>query len=278
MKTLINTESAIVIKLTDDMGLEDVLALVKEEGGKIGKISLRNVLDGTVPMASGFEIVETDDIEDKKVVTPKVEDIKVVDTPVDEDAADLAGMMALVGNSSTPAAEYNPASGEVVAADVVEDAPAPEAGSIAASLLGADGKVDKSKEIKPDQDTGVTRRRHTKKEEALIAARESSFGAMIKALEALCMTLNYVNPDHKWFELAFNATISNVEKITRKDAYLDVAPTKNGGFGFSFYVDGKSQCKRIKVAASATPAETLTELVESVTTAMAAWNKEGLIK
>ncbi|CAL9995830.1 hypothetical protein VPHK397_0186 [Vibrio phage K397] len=282
MKTLINTEAGISIQLNDTMGLEDVLTLVKEEGGKIGKISLRNVLDGTVPMASGYEIVVTEDVKLDKTKTPTVDeaavkDLEITDTPVDEDSAELANMMALVGDSSAPEAGDNPESGKLVATEgeateATEDAALiPEAGSIAASLLGKDGKVDKSKEIKPDQDMGVTRRRHTKKEEALIAARESSYGEMIKQLEALGLTLNYVNPDHKWFELAFNSMIADAAKITRKDAYLDVAPTKNGGFGFSYYIEGKSQCKRIKVPASATPAETLKELVESVKTSMASW-------
>ncbi|AUR97879.1 hypothetical protein NVP1244A_177 [Vibrio phage 1.244.A._10N.261.54.C3] len=279
MKTLLNTELAISIQITEDMGVEDVLTLVKEEGGKIGKVSLRNVLNGTVPMAGGFELIETEETEVKK---PEVKPVVVVVADVDagELAGELAEMMDLVaGAGEQPMSGTVTPEGEAEAEGEAEgEAPVVEAGSIAAMLIGKDGKVDKTKDVKPDQDTGVTRRRHTKKEEALIAARDSSFGVMIKQVEALGLTLNYVNPDHKWFELAFNATISNPEKITRKDAYLDIAPTKNGGFGFSFYVDGKSQCKRIKVPASATPAETLAELVASVTTAMASWNKEGLIK
>ncbi|QZI90427.1 hypothetical protein MYOV003v1_p0103 [Vibrio phage 207E48.1] len=284
MKTLLNTEAGISIVVSEGMGLEDVLTLVKEEGGKIGKVSLRNVLDGTVPMAGGFELIETEDAPSKPKTVKPAEKIVVTPTDgADTDGAELEGIMALVGTSSTPAAEDNPESGKLVSEgeETVHpeaDAPAIEAGSIAAMLIGKDGKVDKTKDVKPDEDTGVTRRRHTKKEEALETARGSSFGEMIKQVEALGLTLNYVNPDLKWFELAFNATIANAEKITRKDAYLDIAPTKNGGFGFSFYVGGKSQCKRIKVPASATPAETLAELIASVTTAMASWNKEGLIK
>lgn len=266
MNMLINIEAGIQIKLSPELELDDVLELVKEEGGQIGKVTLRKLLSGDIESASGFELVELDE-------SKAVEEIS-------DEAAELAALFdKQEQEEAKPEPQPEPTPEPQPEPVKEESTPTPMAGSLAASLLGTDGKVNKDLAVKPEEKSGAQRRRHTKKNDGLELGYTSEHGEWIKLLEKeFPVQLNYVHPDFKWFHLTFTKLIANPEKITRKDAFIDISRTKNGGFGFSLYVGGKSACKRIKFKKSETEAETLAELVQTVKTAIAAWESNGVLK
>ncbi|AFX93615.1 hypothetical protein G646_gp147 [Serratia phage phiMAM1] len=119
----------------------------------------------------------------------------------------------------------------------------------------------KAKNLTPQAAAEERSRRHNKREDLVEQARAGVQAELIKAVEDGVVPgvfLNYMNPDHRWFEFIITERADKEKPNARTNTYIDVAPIASGGYGFSLYVNGKSFTKRQKV--KGTVAETVAEI------------------
>ncbi|AVO22890.1 hypothetical protein HWB57_gp050 [Erwinia phage vB_EamM-Bue1] len=121
------------------------------------------------------------------------------------------------------------------------------------AVAAADKKL-KDKSLTPSAADVDRKRRHNKREDTIEVARSGKHGDDIRSIEAGVtpgLTLNYVNPDERWFEFAVTDKIDAAKPHSRTNTYVDLAPLKEGGYNFGLYVNGKSMkstIKRVRVA------------------------------
>jgi hypothetical protein len=268
-----------------DIEGKDVAAIqaeIKAAGLLIGNVTLRRMVEGALESANGFELIEGLSAEEQEETQQALaqaqeqadatEALNVAenvanDTPISADATSGASTSGDgVADTDTGAQDVKPAEGDQAAdtgtstasSDAIKDAvnaalkegdqPSDaKVGSLASSMLK---EAAKGKTLTPMAPLEERKRRHTKREEMVDAARASEHGAILAAIEAGVVPgvfLSYVNPDMRWFQFPVTE-LANPENLhARTNTYVDVAPIVSGGWGFSLYVNGKSFTKRQKI-------------------------------
>lgn len=268
-----------------DIEGKDVAAIqaeIKAAGLLIGNVTLRRMVEGALESANGFELIEGLSAEEQEETQQALaqaqeqadatEALNVAenvanDTPISADATSgVASAGDGVADTDTGAQDVKPAEDDQAAdtgtstasSDAIKDAvdaalkegdqPSDaKVGSLASSMLK---EAAKGKTLTPMAPLEERKRRHTKREEMVDAARASEHGAILAAIEAGVVPgvfLSYVNPDMRWFQFPVTE-LANPENLhARTNTYVDVAPIVSGGWGFSLYVNGKSFTKRQKI-------------------------------
>lgn len=117
-----------------------------------------------------------------------------------------------------------------------------------ATLAAAEKKL-KATNVTPSTGDSERKRRHNRREDTVEEARGGKHGQVIKDIEEKVtpkLTLNYVNPDQRWFEFVVADKVDPAKPHARTNTYLDFAPLKEGGYQFGLYVNGKSMKSTIK--------------------------------
>lgn len=244
---------------------KDVAALqveIKDAGLIIGNVTLRRMVEGVLQSANGFELIEGLSAEEQKETQQALaqaqeqahSEVSLKDAEtVDVEAPISADATAGVGNADAGEAPVSDAPVDAVKDAVnaaLEEGNQPsdaKVGSLASSMLK---EAAKGKTLTPQAALEERKRRHTKREEMVDAARASTHGPVLAAIEAGVVPgvfLSYVNPDMRWFQFPVTE-LANPENLhARTNTYVDVAPIVSGGWGFSLYVNGKSFTKRQKI-------------------------------
>lgn len=132
-----------------------------------------------------------------------------------------------------------------------------------AALAAAEATLNKkANDMKPELPKTARKRRHTKREEMVDAAKTSQHGAVLLAVEAgvtPALFLSYVNPDMRWFQFPITETADPQNLHSRKNTYLDLSPISTGGWSFGLYYAGKSATSRVKI--KETDAESLVKAI-----------------
>lgn len=254
----------------------EVQAEIKLAGLMIGNVTLRRMIEGQLESANGFELIEGLSAEEREE-TQEALDQAAANEVV---ATDGAGVKEGDGES-TPVIDSdetivqpqgdeqaNPETPEVTEEqDAVALARAESVrqrilgNSVADALNEVNSSKDdavletalatlKSKSVTPAASTDERKRRHTKREEMVDAARASQHGPILAAVEAGVLPgvfLSYVNPDMRWFQFPVTDLADKDNLHARTNTYIDVAPIVSGGWGFSLYVGAKSFTKRQKI-------------------------------
>ncbi|AHZ60228.1 hypothetical protein HQ81_0022 [Dickeya phage phiDP23.1] len=270
----------------------------------IGNVTLRRMVEGALESANGFELIEGLSAEEQEETqqalaqaqeqadateAPNVAENAANDTPISADATSGAATSGDgVSDTDTDAQDVKPAEGDRAAdtgtstasSDAIKDAvnialkegdqPSDaKVGSLASLILKEAGK---GANLTPQAHLEERKRRHTKREEMVDAARASNHGAILAAIEASVapgVFLSYVNPDMRWFQFPVTE-LANPENLhARTNTYIDVAPIVSGGWGFSLYVGGKSFTKRQKIKEAD---------AESLVKAINAWLPQALVE
>ncbi|ECB2088284.1 hypothetical protein EVH07_12285 [Salmonella enterica subsp. enterica serovar Newport] len=276
-----------------DLEGKDVAAIqaeIKEAGLIIGNVTLRRMVEGVLQSANGFEVIASLSEEeqeeqaealarakeqaDSEQALKDAEDVtKDVPVSADNTNADAGGVAGSEGGEEAaetvdgaaqePAdpAEPTDAVKDAVNAALAEgDQPSDaKVGSLASSMLK---EAAKGKTLTPQAALEERKRRHTKREEMVEAARASTHGPILAAIEAGVVPgvfLSYVNPDMRWFQFPVTELANPDNLHARTNTYVDVAPIVSGGWGFSLYVNGKSFTKRQKI--KETDAESLVKAI-----------------
>lgn len=262
----------------------DVQKAIKEAGLTIGNVTLGMLMTGRVPSANGFEVIESLSEEERReseealalaksaegesTTAGEVKEGDAASTPVissDETVADAnANVVAPEETVITdaPVSDAEAAEAEARAeqirrrlvgdsvADALKDVNSGDAEAAAAGQAIIDAKA---RELRPANNTEERKRRHTKREDMVDAARASQFGDALAALEAGVVPgvfLSYVNPDLRWFQLPITELADPQNIHARTNTYLDLSPISSGGWSFGLYVKGKSATKRVKIKES----------------------------
>lgn len=282
MSYILHVDSGLKFEI-DNKEASAVQQEIKAAGLVIGNVTLSRLISGALPAANGFELIEslseeelkeqsealakaeadaakpsdagsvkegegqadatpssdaTVSAADTSVVEPEAPTSEVSDAPVTDNEAAEAEARAneirrrLVGNA---------------VADAINDVNSGNAEAVAAGQAVIDAKA---RELKPATSTEERKRRHTKREEMVDAARASQYGDVLAAVEAGVVPgvfLSYVNPDMRWFQLPVTELADPANLHARTNTYVDLAPIVTGGWGFSLYVNGKSATKRTKI-------------------------------
>lgn len=276
-----------------DLEGKDVAAIqaeIKEAGLIIGNVTLRRMVEGVLQSANGFEVIASLSEEeqeeqaealarakeqaDSEQALKDAEDVtKDVPVSADNTNADAGGVAGSEGGEEaaetvdgaaqepTPPAEPTDAVKDAVNAALAEgDQPSDaKVGSLASLMLK---EAAKGKTLTPQAALEERKRRHTKREEMVDAARASNHGPILAAIEAGVVPgvfLSYVNPDMRWFQFPVTELANPDNLHARTNTYVDVAPIVSGGWGFSLYVNGKSFTKRQKI--KETDAESLVKAI-----------------
>lgn len=246
---------------------KDVAAIqaeIKDAGLIIGNVTLRRMVEGVLQSANGFELIASLSVEEQEETQQalaqaqeqadanlalKQAEAVDADTPVSADAT----VNAVAGDAGqeTPAeapVAVDPVKDAVDAALAEGDQPSDaKVGSLASSMLK---EAAKGKTLTPQAALEERKRRHTKREEMVEAARASNHGPILAAIEEGVVPgvfLSYVNPDMRWFQFPVTELADPANIHARTNTYVDVAPIVSGGWGFSLYVGGKSFTKRQKI-------------------------------
>lgn len=276
-----------------DLEGKDVAAIqaeIKEAGLIIGNVTLRRMVEGVLQSANGFEVIASLSEEeqeeqaealarakeqaDSEQALKDAEDVtKDVPVSADNTNADAGGEAGSEGGEEAaepvdgvaqePAAPAEPTDAvkDAVNAALAEgDQPSDaKVGSLASSMLQ---KAAQGASLTPQAALEERKRRHTKREEMVDAARASNHGPILAAIEAGVVPgvfLSYVNPDMRWFQFPVTELANPDNLHARTNTYVDVAPIVSGGWGFSLYVNGKSFTKRQKI--KETDAESLVKAI-----------------
>lgn len=267
-----------------DLEGKDVAAIqaeIKEAGLIIGNVTLRRMVEGVLQSANGFEVIASLSEEeqeeqaealarakeqaDSEQALKDAEDVtKDVPVSADNTNADAGGVAGSEGSEggeeaaetvdgaaqepADPAEPTDPVKDAVNAALAEGDQPSDaKVGSLASSMLQ---KAAQGASLTPQAALEERKRRHTKREEMVDAARASNHGPILAAIEAGVVPgvfLSYVNPDMRWFQFPVTELANPDNLHARTNTYVDVAPIVSGGWGFSLYVNGKSFTKRQKI-------------------------------
>lgn len=276
-----------------DLEGKDVAAIqaeIKEAGLIIGNVTLRRMVEGVLQSANGFEVIASLSEEeqeeqaealarakeqaDSEQALKDAEDV-AKDAPVSTDNTNAAAGGVAGSEGGEEAAETVDSAAQEPAApaeptDAVKDAvnaalaegdqPSDaKVSSLASSMLK---EAAKGKTLTPQAALEERKRRHTKREEMVDAARASTHGPILAAIEAGVVPgvfLSYVNPDMRWFQFPVTELANPDNLHARTNTYVDVAPIVSGGWGFSLYVNGKSFTKRQKI--KETDAESLVKAI-----------------
>lgn len=273
-----------------DLEGKDVYAIqaeIKEAGLIIGNVTLRRMVEGVLQSANGFEVIASLSEEeqeeqaealarakeqaDSEQALKDAEDV-TKDVPVSTDNTNAAagGVVGseggeeaaetVDGEAQAPAEPTDPVKDAVNAALAEGDQPSDaKVSSLASSMLK---EAAKGKTLTPQAALEERKRRHTKREEMVEAARASTHGPILAAIEAGVVPgvfLSYVNPDMRWFQFPVTELANPDNLHARTNTYVDVAPIVSGGWGFSLYVNGKSFTKRQKI--KETDAESLVKAI-----------------
>lgn len=273
-----------------DLEGKDVSAIqaeIKEAGLIIGNVTLRRMVEGVLQSANGFEVIASLSEEeqeeqaealarakeqaDSEQALKDAEDV-TKDVPVSTDntnaaAGGVAGSEGgeeaaetVDGEAQAPAEPTDPVKDAVNAELAEGDQPSDaKVSSLASSMLK---EAAKGKTLTPQAALEERKRRHTKREEMVEAARASTHGPILAAIEAGVVPgvfLSYVNPDMRWFQFPVTELANPDNLHARTNTYVDVAPIVSGGWGFSLYVNGKSFTKRQKI--KETDAESLVKAI-----------------
>ncbi len=275
-----------------DLEGKDVSAIqaeIKEAGLIIGNVTLRRMVEGVLQSANGFEVIASLSEEeqeeqaealarakeqaDSEQALKDAEDV-TKDVPVSTDNTNAAagGVAGSEGGEEAaetvdgeaqapaPAEPTDPVKDAVNAALAEGDQPSDaKVSSLASSMLK---EAAKGKTLTPQAALEERKRRHTKREEMVEAARASTHGPILAAIEAGVVPgvfLSYVNPDMRWFQFPVTELANPDNLHARTNTYVDVAPIVSGGWGFSLYVNGKSFTKRQKI--KETDAESLVKAI-----------------
>lgn len=280
MSYILHVDSGLQFPFTDKDASE-VQKAIKEAGLTIGNVTLNMLINGRVPSANGFEVIESLSEEERRESeealalakaaegestavgevkegdassTPEVSSDNTVDAA---DANVVAPEETVI--EETPVSDAEAAEAEARAeqirrrlvgdsvADALKDVNSGDATAVAAGQAVIDAKA---RELRPANNTEERKRRHTKREEMVDAARASQYGATLAAVEAGVVPgvyLSYVNPDMRWFQLPVTDLADKENPHARTNTYVDLAPIVTGGWGFSLYVNGKSATKRVKI-------------------------------
>lgn len=283
MSYILHVDSGLQFPFTDKDASE-VQKAIKEAGLTIGNVTLNMLINGRVPSANGFEVIESLSEEERRESeealalakaaegeatavgevkegdassTPEVSSDNTVDAA---DANVVAPEETVI--EETPVSDAEAAEAEARAeqirrrlvgdsvADALKDVNSGDATAIAAGQAVIDAKA---RELRPANDTQERKRRHTKREEMVDVARASQFGAVLAALEAGVVPgvfLSYVNPDLRWFQLPITELADPQNIHARTNTYLDLSPISSGGWSFGLYYKGKSATKRVKIKES----------------------------
>lgn len=252
---------------------KDVAAIqaeIKDAGLIIGNVTLRRMVEGVLQSANGFELIaslsEEEQEETQQALAQAQEQADAnlalkqaeavdADAPVSADAT----VNAVAGDAGqeTPAeapVAADPVKDAVDAALAEGDQPSDaKVGSLASSMLK---EAAKGKTLTPQAALEERKRRHTKREEMVEAARASNHGPILAAIEEGVVPgvfLSYVNPDMRWFQFPVTELADPANIHARTNTYVDVAPIVSGGWGFSLYVGGKSFTKRQKIKETDAP-------------------------
>lgn len=251
MSYILHVESGTKIEI-EGKDVAAIQAEIKEAGLIIGNVTLRRMVEGVLQAANGFELIEGLSAEEKEEtqqalaqaqaeVSLKVAETVDAEAPISADACE-----APVSDAPVDAVK------DAVNAALEEGNQPSDAkiGSLASSMLK---EASKGKTLTPQAALVERKRRHTKREEMVDAARASNHGPVLAAIEAGVVPsvfLSYVNPDMRWFQFPVTE-LANPENLhARTNTYVDVAPIVSGGWGFSLYVNGKSFTKRQKIKES----------------------------
>ena len=278
-----------------DIEGKDVAAIqaeIKAAGLLIGNVTLRRMVEGALESANGFELIEGLSEEERQETqealaqaqeqAEAVEALNVADTVADEAPISADATSGIVVDSQ----DVKPAEGDQAAdtgastasSDAIKDAVAEalkegdqpsdaKVSSLASSMLK---EAAKGKTLTPMASQEERKRRHTKREEMVEAARASNHGPILAAIEAGVVPgvfLSYVNPDMRWFQFPVTELADPENLHARTNTYVDVAPIVSGGWGFSLYVNGKSFTKRQKIKEAD---------AESLVNAINAWLPQAL--
>ena len=252
---------------------KDVAAIqaeIKDAGLIIGNVTLRRMVEGVLQSANGFELIaslseekqeltkqalaQAQEQADANLALKQAEAVDA-DAPVSADAT----VNAVAGDAGqeTPAeapVAADPVKDAVDAALAEGDQPSDaKVGSLASSMLK---EAAKGKTLTPQAALEERKRRHTKREEMVEAARASNHGPILAAIEEGVVPgvfLSYVNPDMRWFQFPVTELADPANIHARTNTYVDVAPIVSGGWGFSLYVGGKSFTKRQKIKETDAP-------------------------
>lgn len=260
MSYILHVDSGTKIEI-EGKDVTAIQAEIKEAGLIIGNVTLRRMVEGVLQSANGFELIEGLSAEEKEETQQALAQaqeqahaevsLKDAET-VDAEAPISADATAGAGNADAGEA------GQDALVDAVKDAvnaaleegnqPSDaKVGSLASSMLK---ETAKGANLTPQAPLEDRKRRHTKREEMVDAARASNHGPILAAIEAGVVPgvfLSYVNPDMRWFQFPVTE-LANPENLhARTNTYIDVAPIVSGGWGFSLYVGGKSFTKRQKI-------------------------------
>lgn len=273
-----------------DLEGKDVAAIqaeIKEAGLIIGNVTLRRMVEGVLQSANGFEVIaslseeeqeeqaealarakeQADAEQSLKDAEDVTKDVPVSADNTNADAGAVAGgegseeaVETVDGEAQAPAEPTDPVKDAVNAALAEGDQPSDaKVGSLASSMLK---EAAKGKTLTPQAALEERKRRHTKREEMVDAARASTHGPILAAIEAGVVPgvfLSYVNPDMRWFQFPVTELANPDNMHARTNTYVDVAPIVSGGWGFSLYVNGKSFTKRQKI--KETDAESLVKAI-----------------
>lgn len=256
MSYILHVDSGTKIEI-EGKDVAAIQAEIKEAGLIIGNVTLRRMVEGVLQAANGFELIEGLSAEEKEEtqqalaqaqeqaqaeVSLKVAETVDAEAPISADACEAP----VVSDAPVDAVK------DAVNAALEEGNQPSDAkiGSLASSMLK---EASKGKTLTPQAALVERKRRHTKREEMVDAARASNHGPVLAAIEAGVVPgvfLSYVNPDMRWFQFPVTE-LANPENLhARTNTYVDVAPIVSGGWGFSLYVNGKSFTKRQKIKES----------------------------
>lgn len=272
MSYILHVDSGTKIEI-EGKDVAAIQAEIKDAGLIIGNVTLRRMVEGVLQSANGFELIEglsAEEQEETQQALAQAQEqanaevsLKDAET-VDAEAPISADATAGAGNAD--AGEAGEAGQDAPAEAPVSDAPVDavkdavnaaleegnqpsdaKVGSLASSMLK---EAAKGKTLTPQAALEERKRRHTKREEMVDAARASNHGPILAAIEAGVVPgvfLSYVNPDMRWFQFPVTELADPTNIHARTNTYVDVAPIVSGGWGFSLYVNGKSFTKRQKI-------------------------------
>lgn len=262
MSYILHVESGSKFEI-DGKDVATLQAEIKAAGHLIGNVTLRRMVEGNLDSANGFELIEGLSEEENQ------ETLEALDRAKEDEAAALALKTAEneanEANTSTgdTAGEGDEGDSNVVSLDTPANTAALDAvnealaegtqpSDAAASSLASHilKETASGKTLTPAASLEERKRRHTKREDMVEAARASQHGPILAAVEAGVVPgvfLSYVNPDMRWFQFPVTELADAANPHARTNTYVDLAPIVSGGWGFSLYVGGKSFTKRQKI-------------------------------
>ncbi|WPJ72149.1 hypothetical protein DEEACLCL_00132 [Salmonella phage CRW-SP2] len=255
---------------------------IKEAGLTIGNVTLGFLMSGRQNQANGFEVIESLSEEELRESQEALAAAKAAeeaptgsgevkegeapssaepsaDQTVDAADQNVAPEQPAAEVDETPVSEEETVEAEKRAeeirrrllgdsvAEALNNVNSGDTEAVAAGQAVIDAKA---RELKPTNATEERKRRHTKREEMVDAARASQYGDILAEVEKSVVPgvyLSYVNPDMRWFQFPVAELADQANPHARTNTYIDLAPIVTGGWGFSLYVNGKSATKRVKI-------------------------------